>query len=97
MATARLNAPIVGLVPTPTGAGYWLVGADGGVFSFNAPYRGSLAGRLNRPIVGMVAYGAGYIMTTTAGRALLLAGGPVVAGGLSVAPASPVVSIAASD
>ncbi len=32
--TSRSNAPIVGLAPTPSGNGYWLVGADGGVFSF---------------------------------------------------------------
>ena len=29
-----LNAPIVGIASTPTGNGYWLVGADGGVFNF---------------------------------------------------------------
>ena len=28
------NAPIVGIAATPTGKGYWLVGADGGVFAF---------------------------------------------------------------
>ena len=29
-----LNAPIVGIAATPSGHGYWLVGADGGVFNF---------------------------------------------------------------
>jgi len=29
-----LFAPIVGIAPTPDGQGYWLVGADGGVFTF---------------------------------------------------------------
>lgn len=28
------NAPIVGMAATPTGEGYWLVAADGGVFAF---------------------------------------------------------------
>lgn len=28
------NAPIVGIAPTPSGEGYWLVAADGGVFTF---------------------------------------------------------------
>ena len=30
----NVNAPIVGIAATPTGRGYWLVSADGGVFAF---------------------------------------------------------------
>lgn len=30
----NVNAPIVGMAATPTGRGYWLVAADGGVFAF---------------------------------------------------------------
>ena len=33
-AATTLNAPIVGIAATPDGRGYWLVGADGGVFAF---------------------------------------------------------------
>jgi hypothetical protein len=29
-----LNSPIVGMAPTPDGKGYWMVAADGGIFSF---------------------------------------------------------------
>ena len=37
-----LSAPIVGIAATPDGQGYWLVGADGGVFNFgNAQFHGS--------------------------------------------------------
>jgi hypothetical protein len=37
-------APIVGISATPNGKGYWLVGADGGVFSFgDAVFYGSAA------------------------------------------------------
>ncbi len=37
-----LNAPIVGVIPTPNGGGYWLIAADGGVFDFgNAKFYGS--------------------------------------------------------
>ncbi|MFC0081534.1 hypothetical protein ACFFRE_05150, partial [Aciditerrimonas ferrireducens] len=37
-----LAAPIVGIAPTPSGQGYWLVAQDGGVFTFgNAPYLGN--------------------------------------------------------
>jgi hypothetical protein len=53
--------------PTPSAtsaAGYWVLGGDGGVFSFGAaPFYGSTGGmRLNQPIVGMAATptGRGY-------------------------------------
>ena len=40
--SAPLNAPIVGIAATPDGGGYWLVAADGGVFSFgDAHFYGS--------------------------------------------------------
>jgi hypothetical protein len=46
---------MVGVTASPDGDGYWLVGADGGVFSFGgAPYRGGMAGEpLRAPVVGM--------------------------------------------
>jgi NlpC/P60 family len=54
----------VGIAPTADGNGYWLAGADGGVFSYgDAKFFGSMAGRpLNKPIVGIVstADGNGY-------------------------------------
>jgi hypothetical protein len=54
---------IVGGTSHP-GGGYWLVGADGGVFSFgDAHFYGSMGGqRLNEPVVGMAATpdGGGY-------------------------------------
>jgi len=53
--------------PSPSSAsaaGYWVLGADGGIFSFgNAAFYGSTGGmRLNQPIVGMAATptGRGY-------------------------------------
>jgi hypothetical protein len=52
-------APIVGIVPTASDGGYFLVGSDGGVFSFgDAPFLGSLPGmhvKPRAPIVGIVA------------------------------------------
>ena len=50
-----LNAPVVSVAATPNGRGYWLVGADGGVFAFgNATFHGSTVGlNLNSPIVGI--------------------------------------------
>ena len=36
---------------------------DGGIFAFDAPFRGLMGGtRLNRPVVGMVASSNGYLM-----------------------------------
>ncbi len=43
--------------------GYWLVGGDGGVFSFGAPFYGSTGGiQLNKPVIGITASadGQGY-------------------------------------
>jgi hypothetical protein len=57
-----LNAPIVGMAATPTGRGYWLVAADGGIFTFgDAGFSGSTgAMHLNAPIVGMAATPTGH-------------------------------------
>ena len=32
--SSNLNAPIVGMAATADGGGYWMVGSDGGVFSY---------------------------------------------------------------
>ena len=38
----RLNQPVVGMAATPDGGGYWLVAADGGIFSYgDAQFFGS--------------------------------------------------------
>jgi hypothetical protein len=60
----RLNSPIVSAAATPGGAGAWLVGADGGVFTEgDAVFHGSTGGmNLNVPIVAIVSTltGGGY-------------------------------------
>src|SRR5947199_82509 len=65
--TAGAAAPVA----APTRPGYWLVAADGGVFSFgDARFFGSTGAlRLNRPIVGMAATpnGAGYWLVASDG------------------------------
>ncbi len=64
MAGVQLNAPVVGMAPTPDANGYWLVAADGGVFTFgDAGSFGSMGGtKLGAPVVGMAATpdGKGY-------------------------------------
>jgi len=61
------NKPLVGIAATADSLGYWLVAADGGVFSFHAPFYGSEGGQSgpNR-FVSMSA--------TSAGKGYLLAG-----------------------
>ena len=71
LGATRLNQPIVGMASTPSGNGYWLVAADGGIFSFgDAVFHGSLgATRLNQPIVGMASTpsGRGYWLVASDG------------------------------
>jgi hypothetical protein len=65
-----LAAPIVGIAPDPVTGGYWLVGADGGVFDFNAPFLGSAGGiPLRQPVVGLEATddGGGYWLVAADG------------------------------
>jgi hypothetical protein len=65
-------APLVALTPNPvTGNGYWLAGADGGVFTYgDALFHGSAGNlKLNKPIVGMAATpdGGGYWLVASDG------------------------------
>ncbi|HLF40661.1 MAG TPA: hypothetical protein VI854_04200, partial [Acidimicrobiia bacterium] len=68
-----LNKPIVGMAPTPSGLGYWLVASDGGVFAFgDAAFHGSTGNlRLNQPIVGLAPTpsGGGYWFVASDGGA----------------------------
>ncbi len=61
---------VVGMAADPVTSGYWEVAADGAVFSFGAPYYGSMGGTpLNQPIVGMAATpgGGGYWLVAADG------------------------------
>jgi hypothetical protein len=54
MAGIPLSQPAVAMADDDATGGYWLVGSDGGIFTFDAPFYGSMGGiPLNRPIVGM--------------------------------------------
>jgi subtilisin family serine protease len=71
MAGRALAHPVVGLAARPAGDGYWLLGRDGGIFSFGrAAFFGSTGAiRLNQPVVGMAATrsGQGYWLVATDG------------------------------
>ena len=59
----QLSRPSVAMAADPATGGYWLLGADGGVFSFDAPFYGSTGNmHLTATAVGMqaTADGGGY-------------------------------------
>jgi hypothetical protein len=91
---------VEGIVPVPapnahTG-GYWLVASDGGVFAFNAPFRGSMGSTpLNKPITGMVPYGNGYLMVGSDGGLFDFSNQPFVGSLGAHPPVRPIVSVAA--
>ena len=64
MGNVALQGPILDSVATPSGHGYWMVGSDGGIFSFgDAVFYGSMGGqRLNKPVTSMAPDpdGSGY-------------------------------------
>ena len=68
----KVSAPIVAMAATPDGAGYWLAGADGAVYSFgDAHYFGAPAatGGTPDPVVGFAPtpLGNGYWLVTSHG------------------------------
>jgi hypothetical protein len=85
-ATRRLSAPIVGMVPTIDGHGYFLVGSDGGVFAFgDARFAGScpsLAHGCDAPVVAVVpdATGNGYWIVTSTGSVYAFGDAPYEGG-----------------
>jgi len=68
MAGKPLNKPVVAMASTPDGHGYWLVAADGGVFSFgDATFYGSMGSR--PPLTGVIGLfstitGSGYTIVS---------------------------------
>jgi 3D (Asp-Asp-Asp) domain-containing protein len=62
---------VVGMAATPSGSGYWLASANGGVFAYgDAPFHGSAAaGPLNQPVIDIVATpsGQGYWLVAADG------------------------------
>ncbi len=69
----KLNAPVVGMVPSFDGGGYFLVGSDGGVFAFgDAKFEGScpgIGGCSGTAVTVMPdASGNGYWLVTATGQ-----------------------------
>ena len=79
------------MAPTPNDRGYWMVAADGGIFTFgNAPFYGSLGGQ-GYSALGLVITTAsgGYSIITSAGNAYSYSPPPTTA---AQQPPSPVVT-----
>ena len=61
--SAASPAPTVAIAASPDGKGYWLLAADGGVFSFGVPFHGSVPARqpyANAVELRVTDSGAGY-------------------------------------
>ncbi len=75
-----LDEPIVGMVPSTDGQGYYMVAADGGVFAFNSPFAGSCPGigGCSGAAVAVApdASGSGYWLVTATGHVYSFGGAP---------------------
>ena len=91
----QLSAPIVGMVPSSDGGGYFMVGADGGVFAFgDAKFEGScpgIGGCSGAAVTVMPdASGNGYWLVTVTGH--VYAFGDATTFGAPATPSAPVTS-----
>jgi hypothetical protein len=102
LARTALAAPIVGISSTPDRRGYWLVGADGGVFSFgDASYYGSLPAQhrdLAAPVVGMAPTpdGKGYWLFGRDGGVFAFGDAPFLGSAAGLHLAAPIAGGAAA-
>jgi Tol biopolymer transport system component/ribosomal protein L24E len=96
----KLNQPIVGMAPSPTGRGYWFVAADGGIFAFgDAAFHGSTGAiKLNRPIVGMAPTptGKGYWFVASDGGIFAFGDAKFFGSTGAIKLAKPIVGMAAT-
>jgi hypothetical protein len=90
----------VSIEPSPSGNGYWLIAADGGVFAFgDARFHGSAAGQLQpgEHVVGAAVStgGSGYWLATDAGTVIAF-GSASDFGGVAASPGEPIAAIESS-
>jgi hypothetical protein len=83
MGATPLNKPVVAMTADPAGRGYRMVAADGGIFSFGAPFYGSLgANPPSAPIISMAPSvdGNGYYMLGSPGSVYSFGDAPYLGG-----------------
>ena len=91
---------MVGMAADPATGGYWTVASDGGVFSFDAPFFGSMgAVKLNKPVVAMVATpdGGGYWLFASDGGVFAFGDAGFFGSLGNKVLAAPIVSAAPAD
>ena len=97
MGGVALRARVVGGAPDPVTGGYWEVGADGGVFAFDANFAGSMgATHLAAPVVGMAPTpdGGGYWLVASDGGVFAFGNAPYLGSMGATHLAAPVVGMA---
>jgi N-acetylmuramoyl-L-alanine amidase len=99
-AVTGAKSPVVGMVATPDGHGYWLVASDGGVFTFgDAGFFGSEGGhQVNQPIVGMATTpdGKGYWLVAADGGIFTFGDAPFLGSEGGTKLVAPIVGMAAT-
>ena len=99
MSGRGMAQPVVGIALDPTSAGYWLVGADGGVFAFGAAFYGPAnVPPPTSPIVGIAPTptGHGYWVAGSDGGVFAYGDAPYL-GAMSSRPLThPIVAITAT-
>ncbi|MEO1063301.1 MAG: M23 family metallopeptidase [Actinomycetota bacterium] len=96
-----VKAAVVGMAASPSGGGYWLVAADGGVFAFgDAGFFGSTGSLvLSSPIVGMAttSSAAGYWLAAADGGVFSFGDAPFLGSAAEQGFGRPVVGFGADD
>jgi hypothetical protein len=89
---------VVGMAPDLDTGGYWVASSDGGLFSFDAPFKGSAAGHITAPVTGIAATNdsLGYWLVSRDGNVYAYGDAPYAGRVVDVPSYDPIVGIAAN-
>lgn len=95
-ADLRLNAPITAIAATPSGDGYWLLGEDGGIFTYgDANYRGSAVDPRSPNAIASTA--SGDVLMERGGACWSNPRGGVCSSSIGPGPSTPRLTIARGE